>query len=86
MNPLRFRQVHLDFHTSEAIRPVGHKFDARQFQEALKRGHVDSITLFSKCRHGLPHHYGSQRQILVSGHHTLSLTPHSFISSTEANS
>ena len=38
--PLRYRQVHLDFHTSEAITPIGEKFDARQFQEALKRGHV----------------------------------------------
>lgn len=54
--PLRYRQVHLDFHTSEAITPIGEKFDARQFQEALKRGHVDSVTLFSKCHHGLSYH------------------------------
>jgi hypothetical protein len=56
MQNLRFRQVHLDFHTSEAIRPVGDKFDARQFQEALKRGHVDSVTLFAKCHHGMSYH------------------------------
>jgi len=56
MRALRFRQVHLDFHTSEAIPSIGEKFDKRQFQEALKRGHVDSITLFSKCHHGLSYH------------------------------
>jgi len=53
---LRFRQVHLDFHTSEHIPHVGADFDPKQFQEALKRGHVDSITLFSKCHHGLSYH------------------------------
>jgi len=53
---LRFRQVHLDFHTSEHIPGIGADFDARQFQEALKRGHVDSITLFSKCHHGMSYH------------------------------
>jgi hypothetical protein len=53
---LRYRQVHLDFHTSEKIPGVGARFDKRQFQEMLKRGHVDSITLFSKCHHGLSYH------------------------------
>lgn len=53
---MRFRQIHLDFHTSEKISGVGSKFDARQFQEQLKRGHVDSVTLFSKCHHGCSYH------------------------------
>jgi len=53
---LRFRQIHLDFHTSEKIPRVGDKFDAKQFQEMLKRGHVDSVTLFSKCHHGMSYH------------------------------
>jgi hypothetical protein len=53
---LRYRQVHLDFHTSEKIPGVGARFDKRQFQEMLKRGHVDSVTLFSKCHHGLTYH------------------------------
>ena len=44
---MRFRQVHLDFHTSEKISDIGTKFDKEQFQEALKVGHVDSITVFS---------------------------------------
>lgn len=60
--PLRYRQVHLDFHTSEVIPSVGEKFDAKQFQEALKRGHVDSVTLFSKCHHGLSYHNTSVGQ------------------------
>ena len=49
---MNFRQVHLDFHTSEKIPDVGTKFDKRQFQEALQEGCVDSITLFAKCHHG----------------------------------
>lgn len=53
---LRFRQVHLDFHTSGAIPGVGSKFNKRKFQEALRIGHVDSITLFSKCHHGFSYH------------------------------
>lgn len=52
---MRKRQVHLDFHTSEAV-PVGKSFSKEQFQEALKAGHVDSITVFSKCHHGWSYH------------------------------
>ena len=43
---MRFRQVHLDFHTSEFIENIGEKFDKKEFQDALIAGHVDSITLF----------------------------------------
>ncbi len=53
---LRFRQVHLDFHTSGHIPEVGAKFDKAQFQDALRRGHVDSITVFAKCHHGYSYH------------------------------
>ncbi len=53
---MRFRQVHLDFHTSEAIPAIGAEFSAAQFQEQLRRGHVDSITVFSKCHHGWAYH------------------------------
>ena len=53
---MRFRQVHLDFHTSEKINGIGSKFNKEQFQKALKVGHVDSITLFSKCHHGWAYH------------------------------
>lgn len=55
-HPLRFRQVHLDFHTSGDIRGIGRRFSKRQFQEALKRGRVNSITLFAKCHHGWSYH------------------------------
>ncbi|UKS29300.1 family 10 glycosylhydrolase [Paenibacillus sp. HWE-109] len=53
---MRFRQVHLDFHTSEAIELIGAQFEKKQFQEMLKLGHVDSITVFSKCHHGWAYH------------------------------
>ncbi|MBR0536438.1 MAG: beta-galactosidase trimerization domain-containing protein [Clostridia bacterium] len=52
---LRKRQVHLDFHTSELV-PVGNSFSKEQFQKALMAGHVDSITVFSKCHHGWSYH------------------------------
>ncbi len=53
---LRFRQVHLDFHTSPHIMGIGEKFDKKQFQEQLKAAHVDSITCFSCCHHGYSYH------------------------------
>ncbi|MDF3059440.1 MAG: alpha-amylase [Rariglobus sp.] len=56
MHRLRFRQVHLDFHTHGDIPGIGEKFSKRSFQEALKVGHIDSITLFSKCHHGYSYH------------------------------
>lgn len=52
---LRKRQIHLDFHTSEFV-PVGNNFSKEQFQSVLKAGHVDSITVFSKCHHGWSYH------------------------------
>ena len=53
---MRRRQVHLDFHTSEHIEGIGSKFSKENFQEMLKKGHVDSITVFSKCHHGWSYH------------------------------
>ncbi len=54
MNPidLRFRQVHLDFHTSEAIAGIGTEFDSEEFAATLDRARVDSITCFARCHHG----------------------------------
>ena len=49
---LRFRQVHLDFHTSEAIGGVGADFDPDEFAATLKRARVDSVTCFARCHHG----------------------------------
>lgn len=53
---MRFRQVHLDFHTSEKAPEIGGAFNREQFKRALVEGHVDSITLFSKCHHGWAYH------------------------------
>ncbi len=53
---MRTRQVHLDFHTSEAIAGIGKDFSKTQFQEMLKKGHINSITVFSKCHHGWAYH------------------------------
>ncbi|MBD2848073.1 beta-galactosidase trimerization domain-containing protein [Paenibacillus sp. IB182496] len=60
---MRFRQVHLDFHTSEAIPSIGSDFDKGQFQAMLKVGHVDSITVFSKCHHGWAYHPSEANEI-----------------------
>lgn len=53
---MRFRQVHLDFHTSELIEGIGADFSKENFQQMLRLGHVDSITVFSKCHHGWAYH------------------------------
>ena len=53
---MRFRQIHLDFHTSERIPGIGSAFDAQAFGQAFKDAHVDSVTVFSKCHHGLSYH------------------------------
>lgn len=53
---MRFRQVHLDFHTSEFIPGIGKDFSKSQFQSMLRAGHVDSVTVFSKCHHGWAYH------------------------------
>ena len=50
--PMRYRQIHLDFHTSEHIPGVGSAFDPDDFVATLKAAHVDSITIFAKCHHG----------------------------------
>lgn len=49
---LPFRQVHLDFHTSEAIPGVGSEWNKAHFQAMLNTGHINSITVFAKCHHG----------------------------------
>ncbi len=53
---LPFRQVHLDFHTSEQIRPIAGDFDPAQFAQTLAKAHVDSVTCFSRCHHGMIYH------------------------------
>ena len=51
MEPIRSRQIHLDFHTSELIRGIGSRFDKRQWQNALRTGRVNLINVFAKCHH-----------------------------------
>jgi len=63
MDSLAFRQVHLDFHTSEVIPGIGSGFSKEQFQRMLKTGHVNSITVFSKCHHGWAYHPGKANEI-----------------------
>ncbi len=52
----RFRQIHLDFHTSEHIPDVGSAFDADAFGDRLAEARVNWITLFAKCHHGLSYY------------------------------
>jgi hypothetical protein len=47
------RQIHLDFHTSPFIPDVGSEFDAGEFAQTLKNAHVNSVTVFAKCHHGM---------------------------------
>ena len=53
---MRYRQIHLDFHTSELIPGIGSRFDPADFAKTLHEARVDSINLFSKCHHGWSYH------------------------------
>jgi hypothetical protein len=53
---MRFRQIHLDFHTSGQIPNIGKRFDKQKFQQTLLDAHVNSITCFSSCHHGWSYH------------------------------
>ena len=66
---LRQRQVHLDFHTSPHIPDVATEFDAAAFARTFQDAHVDSVTLFAKCHHGLcyyPTKTGTQHPALAA--------------------
>ncbi|GMQ59092.1 hypothetical protein AN1V17_34890 [Vallitalea sediminicola] len=52
MSDLRYRQIHLDFHTSEYIPSVAENFNGDDFAKTLKDSHIDSITCFARCHHG----------------------------------
>ncbi|MCB0132745.1 MAG: beta-galactosidase, partial [Caldilineaceae bacterium] len=49
---LPYRQIHLDFHTSEAITGIGAQFDPDEFAATLAQAHVNSISCFARCHHG----------------------------------
>ena len=73
MQKLPQRQVHLDFHTSECIDGIGSMFDKEQFQRCLKKGHVNSITVFAKCHHGWAY-FPSETNEIHPGLHGFDLT------------
>lgn len=50
---MRYRQIHLDFHTSDIIPDVGTDFDVDDFVKTLVDAHVNSINIFAKCHHGM---------------------------------
>lgn len=50
---MRFRQIHLDYHTSEKILGIGADFDPESFAATLEKARVNSITCFGRCHHGL---------------------------------
>ena len=52
----RFRQIHLDFHTSPLIPDVGAEFDGDAFAETLAEARVNWVTLFAKCHHGMSYY------------------------------
>ena len=56
MNERRYRQVHLDFHTSSDCEGVGADFDPEAFAWTVKTGRVDSMTVFAKCHHGFSYY------------------------------
>ena len=49
---LRFRQIHLDFHTSPLIPDIGAAFDPDEFASTLERARVNSVTCFGRGHHG----------------------------------
>ena len=59
LSPIRYRQVHLDFHTSEHLPGdpntdaghIGDHFDPEEWTRLLKLGKVDAINLFAKGHH-----------------------------------
>jgi hypothetical protein len=55
-NERRYRQVHLDFHTSADCEDVGGRFDPEVFAETVRAGRVGSMTVFAKCHHGFSYY------------------------------
>ena len=49
---LRFRQIHMDFHTGKDIPGIGSKFEPDEFAKTLDEARVDSVTCFARGHHG----------------------------------
>ncbi len=56
---MRFRQIHLDFHTSPDINGIGSAFERKEWQQTLQAAAVNSITCFSCCHHGWSYHHST---------------------------
>ncbi len=56
MKKFPYRQIHLDFHTSEKIPGIASAFNPADFAATLKEAAVDSITCFARCHHGWLYH------------------------------
>ena len=52
MSDLRYRAIHLDFHTSEEIPGIGASFDPEEFARTLEAARVNQICCFARCHHG----------------------------------
>jgi len=53
---MRYRQVHLDFHTAGEIPEIGSRFDPDDFAETFSAAKVNAVNLFAKCHHGYSYH------------------------------
>jgi hypothetical protein len=71
--PLRYRQVHLDFHTSGQIPGIGIEFDPEEFASTLKKAYVNSVTCFGRCHHGYIYH---ETDLFPERVHPLTKRPH----------
>ena len=49
----RYRQIHLDFHTSEHLATISGEFDAGAWAQMLPAAQVDSSTCFARGHHGM---------------------------------
>jgi len=65
---LRFRQIHLDFHTSPDITGIGADFDPDRFADTLAKAKVDSVTCFARCHHGLIYYQSGQNPERIHPH------------------
>lgn len=53
---MRYRQIHLDFHTAGQIPGIGSNFDPDDFAKTYADAKVNSVNLFAKCHHGYSYH------------------------------
>lgn len=68
MKELNYRQVHLDFHTSQYITGIGKDFNAEEFAGTLEKAHVNSITCFARCHHGWMYYPSKKNPELLHPH------------------